>query len=167
MRICFKVIWHMLGNEVHKKKCKHNFSSLDFKNWVFISSVLQFTSFKSHGGKVQVTCFHTPSQGCLPEKTRHLNPKSSQGRHRRTGEGKTLYSEGNTAATSSVKSIFYCLSQFSGCLRDPELPISSLFWHIYIGSGSAQCVTSGMSRWNPPLLILRLQMLKATQSSLI
>lgn len=49
-----------------------------------------------------------------------------------------------TAATSSGKSTGFCLSQFSGCLKDPGLPISSLFWHIYIGSGSAQC-----GRWSP------------------
>lgn len=106
--------------------------------------VLQFTSFKSHEEKVKVTCFHTPSQGCLPGKTGYLNQKSKQGRDRRTGEGKTSCSEGHTAATSSGKSIVFCLSQFSGCLKDPGLPISSLFWHIYIGSGSAQC-----GRWSP------------------
>lgn len=111
---------------------------------MFISSVLQFTSFKSHEEKVKVICFHTPGQGCLPGKTGYLNPKSNQGRHRRIGEGKTSCSEGHTAATSSGKSIAFCLSQFSGCLKDPGLPISSLFWHIYIGSGSAQC-----GRWSP------------------
>lgn len=141
--------------------------AFDFKNWIFISSVLQFTTFKSDEENVEVTCFHTPSQGFLPGKTGHLNPKSSQGRPRRAGEGKTSYGEGHTAATSSVKSTGFCLSQFSGCLRDPGLPISNLIWHIYIDSGSAQSVTPGMSRWNPPLPLLQLQTLKATQSSLI
>lgn len=146
MRICFKVIGYMLGNEVRKRKCKHNFSSLDFKNCILISSVLQFTSFKSQEEKVKVTWFHTPSQGLLPGKMGHVDPKCSQGRHSMVGEGKTSHSEGHTAAISSVKSTGFCLFQFSGCLMDPGLPISSLFWHIYTGSGSAQCVTSGMSR---------------------
>lgn len=129
-----------------KENASTTFFSLDFKNWIFISSVLQFISLKSHGERVEVTCFYTPSQVFLPGKTGYLNPKSSQSRHRRAGEGNASYGEAHPAATSSVESTGVCFSQFSGCLRDPGFPISSLIWHIYIGSGSAECVTSGISR---------------------
>lgn len=141
--------------------------SLDFQNWIFVSSVLQFTSFKSHGEKVKVTCFHTPNQGFLPGKNRKSQPKEQPGQAQEDGRRKDFIQWGTYSSYISVKSIGDCLSQLSGCLRDPGLPISILFCHIYIGSGSAQCVTPGMSRWNPPLPIVQLQKLKSTQSSLI
>lgn len=168
MRICFKVIGYMLGNKAHKRKCKHRFSSLDFKNWIFISSVLQFTSFKSHGEKVKKAfksyLFPFPKPGVPAWKSQ---PKEQPGQAQEDGRRQEFTQWGTYSSSSSVKSTGFCLSQFSGCLRDPGLPISSLFWHIYIGSGSSQCVTSGMSRWNPSLPVLQPQTLQATQSSLI
>lgn len=156
----------MLGNKVHKRKCKHNFFHLISKTGYSFPVCCSSLPLKVMEKRLKLPVSIPQTRGSCLEKQ-----EISTQRAARAGTGgwekEGLHTWGTYSSYISVKSIGDCLSQLSGCLRDPGLPISILFCHIYIGSGSAQCVTPGMSRWNPPLPIVQLQKLKSTQSSLI
>lgn len=78
IKICFEVIWYVLGNKVHKKKCKHNFLHLISKTGYSFPVCCSSLPLKVMGKRLKLPVSVSQARGSYLEKQEFWTPRAAR-----------------------------------------------------------------------------------------